>query len=137
VLVSGGNVPFLGGRGVMPESRAASRILQEWGVPANAILVEDASLNTRENAAYSYRLLNSMGIRHILLVTSAFHLPRAAAAFRKVGFQVTPLPADFRTGEGEADLPLRWLPDADSLKQTQVALKEWLGILVYRLRGWA
>jgi uncharacterized SAM-binding protein YcdF (DUF218 family) len=137
VLLSGGNVPFLNGSGDVPESRAASQLLQEWGVPANAILVEDASRNTRENATYSYRLLNPRGIRQILLVTSASHLPRAAAAFRKVGFHVTPVPADFRTGESEADLFLRWLPSAASLRQSQTALQEWLGIFVYRLRGWA
>jgi len=64
-------------------------------------------------------------------------MPRAAATFRKVGFEVTPVPADFLTGWGAPDLLFRLLPDPGPLSQSHVALKEWLGLIVYRLRGWA
>jgi uncharacterized SAM-binding protein YcdF (DUF218 family) len=137
VLLTGGNIPFLGGSKRVPESEAASQLLQEWGIPAQAILVEGASRNTRENALFSFRLAQPRAIRHILLVTSASHMPRAAAAFRKVGFDVTPVPADFMSGWGRPDLLFWLLPDAGCLSQSHVALKEWLGLIVYRLRGWA
>jgi uncharacterized SAM-binding protein YcdF (DUF218 family) len=114
-----------------------SALMQEWGVPAEAILVEDRSLNTRENALFSFELLRARQIRRILLVTSATHMPRAAAVFRKAGFEVIPAPADFVTGWTSLDLPLDWWPGADALEKSDQAIKEWLGLWIYRLRGWA
>ena len=114
-----------------------SALLREWGVPQEAIVVEDRSLNTRENALFSLRILAARNIRRILLVTSASHMPRAAAAFRKAGFEVTPAPADFQTGWDPLDVPLEWWPNAHSLAYSDIALKEWLGLVLYRLRGWA
>ena len=114
-----------------------SGLLEEWGIPAAAIEVEEASINTRENALFSYRLLSARGIRKIVLVTSAMHMPRAAGAFRKAGFEVIPAPADFRTGWGAPNPVFLWLPNAGSLEHSQTALHEWLGLWTYRLRGWA
>src|SRR5208283_2573709 len=132
VLCSGG-----GGRAA-PEAMVMSRLLQEWGVPSEAILLEDQSLNTRENALLSYPVLSTRSIRHILLVTSAMHMQRAAAVFRKAGFEVTPAPADFRTGWGQGDGGFLdwlsgWLPQASNLQWSDKALTEWIGLLVYRL----
>lgn len=62
--------------------------------------------------------------------------PRAAGAFRKAGFEVIAAPADFRTGWGDPNGLARWLPSADNLLNCDAALHEWLGIAVYRLRGW-
>ena len=67
--------------------------------------METGSINTRENALDSYGLLAPRGIRRIILVTSALHMPRAAVAFRKAGFDVIPAPADFVTGWGGARTP--------------------------------
>jgi uncharacterized SAM-binding protein YcdF (DUF218 family) len=121
----------------LSEARVMSRLLQEWGVPAEAILLEEQSLNTRENALYSYPILKARGIRHILLVTSAIHMPRAAAVFKKAGFDVSPAPADFRTGWGAGDVGfLDCIPEAVCRMRSDRALREWVGLLVYRLRGW-
>ena len=143
-LYRAGKAPLVlcsGGGEETSESPAMSRLLQEWGVPPEAILLEEQSLTTRENALFSYSLLNSRGIRHILLVTSAIHMPRAAAVFRKAGFEVTPAPADFRTGWGQRRGFFIWLsgwvPDAGYLQRSDKVLREWIGLLVYRLRGWA
>ena len=146
-LYRAGRAPLVlcsGGGADHPEAPVMGRLLQEWGVPAEAILLEDQSLSTRENALFSYSILNTRGIRHILLVTSAIHMPRAAAVFRKVGFEVTPAPADFRTGWGQGEggggftgWLGRWLPEASDLQWSDKALKEWLAMLVYRLHGWA
>jgi hypothetical protein len=51
-------------------------------------------------------------------------------------FEVIAAPADFRTGWGEAILLEKWLPSADSLRKSDAALHEWLGIAIYRLKGW-
>ncbi len=122
------------------EAPLMTGLLEEWGVPADAILLEERSLNTHENALYSFSLLQSRGIRQILLVTSASHMPRAAAVFRKVGFQVEPSPADYWTGWGDdtdAFNLLDWLPSPHPLMGSAMALREWVGLIVYRVRGWA
>ena len=134
VVCSGGNAPLLSQAGEAPEAQVMSGLLREWGVPAEAILTESGSLDTRQNALESYALLSARGIRKILLVTSAMHMPRAAAAFRKAGFEVVPAPADFRTGWGAT--PLGWAPNAATLLDSANALHEWIGWWVYRLRGW-
>lgn len=112
-------------------------LLEEWGIPASAVGVEEDSIDTREDALFSYRILSARGIRRVVLVTSATHIPRAAGAFRKVGFEVIPAPADFRSGWEGSNPILLWLPDAESMKRSERALHEWLGLWVYRLRGWA
>ncbi len=134
ILLTGGNIPFLGA-GRMSEAAAARDLLQEWGIPTESILLDEQSMNTEENARYSYRILNAKGIRHILLVTSAFHMPRSEAVFRKAGFDCVPAPTDFRSGWGDPDLLFQWLPDAENLFLSTTALKEWLGLGLYRLRG--
>jgi uncharacterized SAM-binding protein YcdF (DUF218 family) len=136
VLCSGGNNPVTSRPDRPPEARIIQRLLEEWGVPAEAILVEDRSVNTRENALFSFAMLRSKNIRHILLITSATHMPRALSTFKKVGFEVSPAPADFRTGWGEPEPIARWIPGADSLALSDLALKEWLGRFIYRIRGW-
>jgi uncharacterized SAM-binding protein YcdF (DUF218 family) len=113
-----------------------ARLLEEWNTPSTAIQIEGGSINTHENATMSYRMLAPRGIRRILLVTSAMHMPRAAGAFRKAGFEVIAVPADFQTGWDEAILLEKWLPSAKSLVDSDAALYEWLGIAIYRLRGW-
>jgi uncharacterized SAM-binding protein YcdF (DUF218 family) len=113
------------------------QLLEEWGVPVAAVEVENGSINTRENAVQSYRLLAPRGVTSIILVTSALHMPRAVAAFRKAGFAVTAAPADFHTGWGNPILFERWLPSANNIGQCEKALHEWLGLWVYRWRGWA
>jgi uncharacterized SAM-binding protein YcdF (DUF218 family) len=110
-------------------------MLQEWGVPASAILTEENSVNTHENATMSFKLLSARNIRRIILVTSAMHMPRAVATFRKLGFDVVPAPADFCSGWSMDGL--RWAPNANNSASTGQALREWLGLWVYRLRGWA
>lgn len=135
ILCSGGSQALFGEARKPPESGIMSSVLEEWGVPGSAILTEERSLNTHENAIWSHDLLAARGIHKILLVTSAMHMPRAAATFRKAGFEVVPVPADFRTGWDQEVLD--WIPNSSSLKDTERALHEWLGLWTYRLRGWA
>ena len=137
VFCSGGNNPLGSAEGQLQESIWMARLLEEWSVPAAAIQVESGSINTRENAMLSYQALAPRGIRRIILVTSAMHMKRAVESFRKVGFAVVPVPADFQTGWGEPLMLSRFLPSPHNLRNADEALREWLAILVYHMRGWA
>jgi uncharacterized SAM-binding protein YcdF (DUF218 family) len=100
-------------------------------------VLERKSKTTYENALYSKQLLDERGIQDVLVVTSAAHMTRALAVFRSLGLHATAAPTDYETG-GLIDYrnPTIWLPDASTLSGTASALKEYLGILVYWLRGW-
>ena len=114
------------------EARAMAVFVQDLGVPAQALVLEEISRNTRGNAAFSAALLKARGIEHILLVTSALHMSRALALFKAQGLQVTPAPTDFEAGqEPSLGLPA-WLPDAGALNRSALAMKELVGLWVGR-----
>lgn len=143
LILSGGRINWQGGGAA--ESQDMSEIAKAMGVPASAILQDPTSLNTYENAVNVKQILQEKNIQgSILLVTSALHMPRSLLIFKRQGINAIPAPTDFlvipaenneaqRTWEG---LLLGWIPDAFSLHQTTQALKEYIGIGVYRLRGW-
>ena len=131
VLLSGGGGGDLDRR-AFSEARAMAVFLQDLGVPATAFLLEERSRNTRQNAAFSAALLKARGIEHILLVTSALHMPRALPLFTAQGLQVTPAPTDFETAQESPSGLLAWLPDAGALNGSALAMKEIVG----RWIGW-
>ena len=127
LLASGGNP-----EGGEAESLAMwSTLRKDFGVDTR--WVEITSLNTGESARNSYALLQPSGITRILLVTHAWHMPRARAAYEKAGFTVIPAPTIYVT-ERKLTL-LDFLPSARGLMQSHIALYEWTGILWYRLKG--
>lgn len=134
-LLSGGSVDPRIHQAV--EARVLSRQLQAWGIDGARIVIEDQSRNTRENAVYSARIVRARGWKRLLLVTSAFHMERAAGAFRAAGVPAfDTLPVDFRSHD-PARFPQGWLPRAESLAQSTLALHEWVGRFAYRARGYA
>jgi uncharacterized SAM-binding protein YcdF (DUF218 family) len=133
ILISGGNLPWHQTR--VPEAEQIAYLLKEWGVPSEALIIEGQSRNTFENAVRSKPIWDAYGFHSGLLVTSAFHMPRALAVFRHAGFNVEPAPADFHGGPLLEGGPLALLPDAGALAESSSALREWLGFVVYRLRG--
>jgi uncharacterized SAM-binding protein YcdF (DUF218 family) len=148
ILLSGGSIAWQDGdapeEGGSPAADMAE-LLGRLGVPQEALWLETRSLNTYENALYSREILQEHAIERILLVTSALHMPRSVALFEKQGIEVIPAPADFTvTQQGwdnlfSGSLETRFislLPNASSLSLTTNVLKEYIGILVYRLRGW-
>jgi uncharacterized SAM-binding protein YcdF (DUF218 family) len=137
ILMSGGNVDFLGTSDVPPESQLMAELAVEFGVPKAVMLTETTSRNTYENAKNSWAVLQPKGIKQILLVTSAFHMPRSVAIYKKIGFTVIPATTDFRSGDGAEDFLLAILPSAEALNNSTLVLKEWVGLVAYRLRGWA
>jgi uncharacterized SAM-binding protein YcdF (DUF218 family) len=145
VIVTGGSVEWLTPEGIDPEANDMSSIMQLLGVPAAALTLEAESQNTYENALYTYRLLAEDGFDDILLVTSAMHMPRSVPLFEAHGLRVTPAPTDFLVSDAEwshlwrggfAVTLVNLLPNAEYLAYTSRAMKEYIGLFVYGLRGW-
>jgi len=115
-------------------AEAANQIFRDLGIAQDRLIPENASHNTWENALYSKRLVNPEPGQRWLLVTSASHMPRAVAVFRKVGFPVEPWPVDYRTaGPGDAWKPFE--APTEGLKRLEMAVHEWVGLIAYRLMG--
>ncbi len=133
VIASGGATSWLGAS--MPESIAIADLLNEWGVSKSAIIQETQSRNTRENAIDVKRIMDAKGFKRALLVTSASHMPRALAAFRKVGMDVIAAPTDVRVVDKKFTL-MDWLPEAGALDRFTTAMKEYIGMGYYWVRGW-
>lgn len=142
IIVSGGRIDWT--RRETPESADMATILSQIGVPASAIIQDPDSLNTYENAVNVRKILRSRDIRQILLVTSAMHMPRSLLIFKHQGIAAIPAPTDFLVSNNQlqalSSSPqatlLNLLPDSDRLEHFTRALKEYVGLVVYRLRGW-
>jgi uncharacterized SAM-binding protein YcdF (DUF218 family) len=142
LILSGGRIVW--NRGGNPESSDMATLLETMGVPKTAILEDPSSLNTRENAVNVKQIMDTQKIRQVLLVTSAMHMPRSLLIFRKIGVTAIAAPTDFTAlqldqpeARGSIELNLlNTLPDAEQLRRTTRALKEYVGIAVYWLRGW-
>ena len=93
----------------------------------------NSGLNDR-STFYSKALVTPKPGEHWLLVTSAFHMPRSIGLFRKVGFAVEPYPVDWRVGGREDLFSFNGL-SGEGLARTDTAVREWIGLLAYRLRG--
>ena len=107
----------------------------EFGVPANKIITEKESRNARENALYTKQILNKINAKKIILITSAYHMPRAYVVFKKIGVDVMPVAADFIVTDKPYNL-FSFIPNVDDLRHSTFAIKEYVGIIVYWLRGW-
>lgn len=99
ILISGGNSKKNDKN--FSEGSWAKGEMIEMGVPANAIFVEDASNGTKTNAVNSKRILDSIHAKPpFVLITSAFHIPRATKIFQDKGLQVLPFPCNYTEGRG-------------------------------------
>ena len=132
IVFSGGsgNLVFTGAK----EADYASQIFESLGIPETRLTMERLSRNTQENAKFSKALVAPKPGERWLLITSAFHMPRSVGLFRKAGFEVEPYPVDWRVGD-RADL-YRFFPVAgEGLGFTDLAVREWLGLIAYRATG--
>jgi len=143
VILSGGRT--LDWQGVSAsESADMATLIVNMGVPASAILQDPTSLNTHENAVNVQKILQQRGIKKVLLVTSALHMPRSLKIFQKQGIDAIAAPTDFLVSTEELDSSsdtlgyrlLNALPDARNLDRLTRSLKEYIGLFIYGLRGW-
>lgn len=125
---------FVGGIG-RPGRRAEAPLVGQaalaLGVPEDAIDWEAASRNTHENAL---AIANLIGEEPVILVTSAFHMPRAMAACRAAGLSPVPAPCGHRAPKQLS--PYDYIPASEYLWDSALAIREYLALLYYRLRGW-
>ncbi len=128
ILVTGGKP--LGNR-VSEAQQMRMSLQQDFHVPVR--WTEDKSDNTFENARDSLLILGQAEIHKIYLVTHAWHMPRAAAAFRHAGFEVVEAPTAFTT-RYRTDL-LTFLPRAEALDDSKIFIHEVIGLLWYRVKS--
>lgn len=117
------------------EVDAVRLLLGQMGLEGERVIFEDRSRNTRENAAFTRNLVTPVHGERWLLVTSAFHMPRAVGAFRHERFNVTPYPVDYYTRDEAADF-LPFHSASSGLRLADLALREWIGVLTYWLAGY-
>ena len=127
VIVSGGAV-----QGPVTAATLARDVLERLGVPSSAIMLEETSLTTQDEAVAISNL--TADSTHILLVTSALHMRRAVALFTAQGFKVTAAPTDHRVHRYGRAIP-GWMPTVEHLSTSTAAIHEWVGFWVYDQLG--
>ncbi|MCC6147156.1 MAG: YdcF family protein [Anaerolineaceae bacterium] len=144
ILLSGGNIAWLGAKGNTPAEQMAE-ILDLLEIPHDHVLLQTRSQNTYEDALYSGEMLKEKGITRIFLVTSALHMPRSVRLFTKQGLEVIPAPTDYRVTQAVWEdlknpslefLIINSLPNISNAGALTSALKEYLGMIIYHWRGW-
>ena len=144
VLFGGAYFSVLNGEKTSVASEMAE-IAKTLNVPEDAILLQETSLNTAEEAVADAEILRAAGAKKIIVVTSATHMYRAVGLFAKQGFDVVPAPTDYSYSDAEwknltTPTPEKWyqyvIPQSGNIRALETALKEYLGVFVYRIRGW-
>ena len=142
LILSGGRIKWF--KGNFSEAESMATILEIMGVPRDAMILESRALNTYENAVYTKEILERKNIKKILLLTSAAHMPRSMSIFEQQGLNPIPAPADFMVSDrnliehtfSTESRILSLIPDTGNLDKSNQAIKEYIGTIIYRLRGW-
>ncbi len=133
LLISGGNGKEEAKK--FREGAWARGELMIMGIPDSAILVEDKSNNTSDNARYAKQILDSAQFKPpYLLITSAHHLPRASLLFRHAGLAIVPYPCNYVSGRAGFTFS-SLLPNPAVLLDWNIYLKEAAGYCWYRITG--
>ena len=117
------------------EADYASAIFESLGIAKSRLIMERRSRNTYENAQFTADMVKPKRGERWLLVTSAYHMPRSVGLFRKAGFTVEPYPLDWRVGSSWSDVLALDTIANDGLGRTDLGLREWMGLIAYRLTG--
>ncbi|TGK34700.1 YdcF family protein [Leptospira gomenensis] len=130
---------FSGGSGNLfyqevPESEPAGNFLKQMGIPESSLILESKSRNTSENVSYTMELLKEKKWKSVILVTSAFHMKRSVSIFENKGITLFPYPVDFRAQKPVLTLD-NFFPSTFCLENSTISIKEWIGILVYKIRN--
>ena len=111
------------------------RFLKACGVEEQYLIKEDRSRNTAENAKYVKQICQQRNFDKVILVTSAFHMPRSVAFFEREGVDVIPYPTDYKTSRNTSLNAFAFTPQAENLFHSSIAMKEYLGLLAVKM-GW-
>lgn len=132
VVFTGGSIEIL--REPTVGADAAGVVLRDLGVGSDRLILERKARNTAENAVLAKQLADPKPGERWLLVTSAWHMPRAMGLFRKAGFDVQAWPSDYRTA-GPGDAWMLFASPVEGIRRLDFVVKEWLGLAVNRLTG--
>lgn len=133
IVFTGGHMGFVPDEA--PEAEIAAKVLESFGIASERLTLETASRNTFENATFTWDLVNPEPSETWLLVTSAAHMPRAMGSFRAAGWtNIVAYPVDYRSLEGVPVVGRQFA--SEGLFLTDLAVKEWLGLLAYRFAGY-
>jgi uncharacterized SAM-binding protein YcdF (DUF218 family) len=116
----------------VPEAQVMAQVAVLLGVKPQDMVLESNSRDTAEEAKIIAKMI---GREKFILVTSAAHMPRSMALFRRCGLQPIPAPTDFQAPPSQSSAPFRFFPRAESLGQTKIAVHEYLGLAWAWLRG--
>jgi uncharacterized SAM-binding protein YcdF (DUF218 family) len=117
------------------EADYAATVFESLGIAKSRLIMERRSRNTYENAVFTRDMVQPKPGERWLLVTSAFHMPRSVGLFWKAGFPVEAYPVDWHVGRSAADILSFTAFANEGLSQTDVGVREWMGLIAYRLRG--
>ncbi|MBI3884597.1 MAG: YdcF family protein [Opitutae bacterium] len=131
LVFTGGRIPWEGRDKVEGEDSRAAAIAR--GVPAEKILITREVGNTADEARAVRDLLRAHNLKRVILVTTGWHMPRAAWLFRHAGVDCVIFPVDFRRDPARPLTLLDFLPNAGALHDTETALREAYGNLFYRI----
>lgn len=133
ILISGGSGRLV--TKARPEADELRSVMLMVGVPEADILIENESRNTHESAVNIKSMLPVDSGKYVL-ITSAFHMRRSEACFKKVGFNVDTFSADYYTHPRYVTLDAFLIPRADCINIWQKMFKEWTGIAAYWVAGY-
>jgi uncharacterized SAM-binding protein YcdF (DUF218 family) len=135
---------FTGGSGSVEfpekkEGRYVHKYLRQIHIPDSAMIIESESRNTYENAVFTKKIIDSLQLKGpFLLVTSGFHMNRSMAIFKKAGFDsLTPYVTNRSSGIRRRTPDHLFIPNAGALFGSDMLIHEWVGYLIYKLRGYA
>ena len=129
MVLTGGKLPWSVGK---PEGEYLRDVAIKYGVPNKNILLTENVQNTDQEAKAVAKLLNKE-VPNIILVTSAFHMPRAQKVFEAAGIVVSPFPVDFLSGADKTTL-MNFIPSAGAFRDTSFFVRELIGRIYYELK---
>jgi uncharacterized SAM-binding protein YcdF (DUF218 family) len=132
ILVSGGDGSFSGD--YKGDAELAADFFKAMGIDSMRLIRENTSRNTEENVANTKARLNENDLKDCLLITSAYHMPRAKALFDKAGVATVPWATDYRSS-GKIGLGFDFTQPTLNTQLTSTAAREWLALAVAHLRG--
>jgi uncharacterized SAM-binding protein YcdF (DUF218 family) len=136
ILISGGSGRLNGEE--EPEADKFKKAMLLMGVPDSVILIENETRNTAESAAEVKKMLSREGYKSsdCLLITSAFHMRRSLACYRKVGLELKPFSTDFYAHPRAYAFDILFIPKLEALGIWHKLIKEWVGFAAYKIAGY-